>query len=132
MKIDVFSRIMPEQEPVLDVLPKFHYMEEVVKDICHSMEHDPDRWSIGTNTIKDLKTDASYWNSINEGMITEVWSGRTTEQVFSHAQGKRIRESFRILRQTKASMAQERLLNSVKPAGPSVFQKFCTWLRSKA
>lgn len=105
---------------------EFAFMEEAVDEICHSMVHEPERWHIGTYTVTDAKTGIAYWTGATGRSITCTWSGRTSNVVFSSAQGERIYDAYQELRAKHASAAQQRVLDRMqkKPKRESLLDRF--------
>lgn len=102
----------------------YDLMESAVAEMCKSLENDPGRWSIGTCTLEDTRTGIEYW--LHEGRIHYVWNGRSQEQVFSEAQGRKIWASYEKLRSAKASSKQQSVLSAFltpadKPKGSLSF-----------
>lgn len=89
----------------------YELMEETVDKLCKSLKEEPHAWKFETCTFKKKGTDIEYWCS-GGGPITEIWLGRGCNQVFSEQQGKRIRESYNIAKQTQASVLQEKIMKS--------------------
>ena len=87
-------------------------MADVVKDLCHSLEHDPDRWTISTHTLKDKATGVMYW--LADSSMTETWNSYAVSTVFTIKQGSKIRASYRILVAKKATEQQQKVLDSFK------------------
>lgn len=87
-------------------------MEEACVSMCESLENDPYRWTATTHTLIDNKTGIEYWSS-DRGQITSTWNGRSTNRVFSEAQGIRIWKSYEKMREIKASAAQQRVIQSL-------------------
>ncbi len=92
----------------------FKFMDDVVNKICKSMKEDPNRWLISTYTVEDTESGVDYWISDHKN-IYSIWTGNTTERVFSNAQGKMIGKAFQELCSIKESQAQEKVIKSFKP-----------------
>lgn len=81
------------------------FSQEVIDNICYSMENTPDEWDIGTYTVEHI-SGIRLWHNENE---FSCWVGSSTERVFNEQERKRIKESFEILRTKKQSLAQRRI-----------------------
>lgn len=93
---------------------QFDVMEETVKKICTSLVEEPRSWKFEAYTFKKRGTDVEYWSgSTDNSPIIELWNS-TRHVVFSVDQGKRIREAYKIARQTQASDLQEKIMASMK------------------
>lgn len=88
-------------------------MDGVVKEICQSMENNPNRWVIATYILNDKVSGINYW--LGEGSITQIWNGLSRDVVFSYTQGKLVYESFCKMKEDKASEAQQKVINSFTP-----------------
>lgn len=98
-------------------------MNGVVKEICESMLNNPNRWRIETYTIKDKQSGVEYWIDNGwSGSITHIWNGHSRDRVFSCEQGQRIYQSFVEMKEHKASVAQQKILDSFKVKSEPVVQ----------
>lgn len=86
-------------------------MEDTVIELCKSLENDPDRWEITTCTLNDKKSGIEYW--IGRGSITDEWTGNTSNEVFNNQQGAMIFSSFKILKETKGTESQLKVIESL-------------------
>lgn len=93
----------------------FKFMDDVVDDICKSMREDPNRWLISTYLVEDKVGGIKYWKGYNSGGIDSIWTGHTTEKVFSDEQAYKILEAFEELREIKESQTQRKILDSFRP-----------------
>lgn len=102
-----------------------NFMQEAVDEICKSMRDDPDRWVLKTNTIKDKFSGVEYWSGVVSEIhgITHVWSGVTTEQVFTTEQGKQILFALNQMKKHKASVQQQRVLKAMVSAPVITYPK---------
>lgn len=89
-------------------------MHETVKEICDSMLNSPNRWKISTHTVKDTKSGIDYWLNSYSHAITEIWTGSTTERVFTSEQGHLIGQAFVQMSAHKASVSQQKIIDSYK------------------
>lgn len=113
----------------------YKFMDPVVDELCESMVKNPERWEITTYTLNDRKSGVQYWIA-NGWRITETWSGRSGNTVFSLEQGEKIGAAFRKLRDIKASQAQQKILRAhnaeeEKENQPSIITRFFNWIGSK-
>lgn len=93
-------------------------MDETVKEICTSMLDEPNRWRIETVTMVDTRSGVRYWlnhSFIGEPAITSIWNGYSRDEVFSYEQGKLIYQAYCKMKDHKASVAQQRVIDSIKP-----------------
>lgn len=91
-------------------------MDETVKEICDSMLNNPNRWLITTHTLDDCVSGVKYWiDPYNDESITQIWNGSSRDTVFTKEQGKLIRNAFFEMRKYKASEAQLKVMESMKP-----------------
>lgn len=89
----------------------FKFMDKTVEEICMSMLLEPDDWSVEVHIVKHLKTGNQLWHS-NTTSIREVWTGKSTEEVFSKEQGVKIYKAFCLLREIKSSQNQQKLIDA--------------------
>lgn len=89
-------------------------MGGVVKEICDSMKNNPNRWEITTYTLNDKKSGLRYWLGLGDTEITKTWNGRSNDTVFTCTQGQEIFQAYLLMREYKASAAQEKVLASFK------------------
>lgn len=85
-------------------------MDETVKEICNSMVNNPNRWEISTYTLNDKVYGLRYW--LDDTTITKTWNGRSCDVVFSYEQGKEIFSSYKLMREHKATNAQQKVIKS--------------------
>lgn len=93
-----------------------HVMEETVYNLCESMKREPDRWEIHTCYLQDKKSGIKYWTGDikwGEGINT-IWSGLAQEEVFTKSQAKMLEKAYKELSIFKATIAQEKIINSMK------------------
>jgi hypothetical protein len=83
-------------------------MQETVDEICKSLSTEPEKWVFDTNTFhhKNKFGKQEFWD---DSAITKLWTGNTTEVVFSYNQGKQIKEAYKKARQSQASTLQNKL-----------------------
>ncbi|MBO4576716.1 MAG: hypothetical protein J5680_06350 [Neisseriaceae bacterium] len=81
------------------------FSQEVIDNICYSMENTPDEWDIGTYTVEHI-SGIELWFDNNS---FTYWNGHSSDNVFTDEERKRIKESFEILRTKKQSLAQRRI-----------------------
>jgi len=87
-------------------------MQPAVDALCESLINDPHSWKFSTHTFTKKGTGVEYWAS-STNHITDIWTGHTTEQVFSYNQGIQIRNAYEIARTKQASASQEKVMKSV-------------------
>lgn len=93
-------------------------MDETVKEICNSMLNAPDRWRVETYTLLDLRSGVKYWISnigLGKPVITSIWNGHSRDEVFSYEQGRLIYQAYSKMKDHKASVAQQKVIDSIKP-----------------
>lgn len=88
-------------------------MDEAVKELCNSILDNPDRWTINTHTLDDKVSGIKYWLGIS-GCITHTWNGNSTDEVFSSSDGLLIYAAYSEMKGYKASVAQQKVINSLK------------------
>lgn len=55
-------------------MSKFDCMEETVKNICDSLENEPEKWVFETLTFKNESMGVEFWNGgFNYTPITDTW-----------------------------------------------------------
>lgn len=91
---------------------QYALMQSTVDVICESLINDPHSWRFSTSTFKQKGTDVEYWSSLTNA-ITDIWTGHTTEQVFSYDQGIQIRNAYEIARSKQASASQEKIMKTM-------------------
>lgn len=100
---------------------KFEYVSEdkqyaliqpTVDAICESLINDPHLWRFSTHTFTKKGTGVEYCSSLTNH-VTDIWTGHTTEQVFSYNQGIQIRNAYEIARSKQATASQEKIMKSL-------------------
>lgn len=91
---------------------QYALMQPTVDAICESLVNDPHSWRFSTHTFKQKGTDVEYWSGMANS-ITDIWTGNTTEQVFSYDQGIQIRNANEIARSKQASASQEKIMKAM-------------------
>jgi len=100
---------------------KFEFMEDAANELCDELENNPNRFTETTYCLVDNRTGIEYWiGSGSRNCITDTWNGRSSNRVFSSDQGERIAASFKVMREIKASAAQERVLRASRPMNKNV------------
>lgn len=97
-------------------MSNFEFMQETVDAICYSMENEPNKWYITTHCVKKNSSNIEHW--IDD--LRTTWNGSSRDVVFSDDQAAQIRKSFNILKQKQATAAQQRVINTFKPAEKKV------------
>ncbi|AFN37474.1 hypothetical protein pp2_241 [Vibrio phage phi-pp2] len=87
-----------KQEPVR------HKMQDSVDEMCRIMRDEHDRFSVSTHTV-DFDNGIELWRSD----MTCIWTGRTTQKVFTWDQAKQLRDAYDDGMQTKKTKAQEEI-----------------------
>lgn len=99
-------------------------MDKTVDDICQSMQSDPDRWVITTHTLNDKSSGVKYWLSAYSEPITEIWNGTSRDEVFTEGQGRLLYNAFCKMKEFKATEAQEKVIESMKPKPSFIIYEF--------
>jgi hypothetical protein len=106
----------------------FEFMQETVDALCRDMENNPHNYIIDTYTFHNINTPSiKYWAGSSE-CITEIWNGRSPNKIFDRKQGDQLYKSFVKLREVQASVAQQKVINSMKPKSVAT-EKLSWWGR---
>ena len=85
--------------------------DEIVQELCRSIEEDYSRWDNHGNILKDRNTGLIYW--AGGGPIINVYGEGDYQEVFTMGQGKKIRDSLRISRDRLSNESKSRVSKNV-------------------
>lgn len=90
-------------------MSNYEFMQETVDKISASAEHEPGKWTIDSTCAYHTDWNVQHWRED----LQKIWTGCTTEEVFSLSQAKQLQKAFLKLAGKKASVAQEAVIKIV-------------------
>ena len=94
-------------------MSQFDVMNDTVEAICKSLVEEPQQWEFSTYTFKHKRSKVEYWGDMRHHSITNIWNGRSQNQVFSDEQGRKIAEAYKKARKLQADAAQLKVISSM-------------------
>lgn len=91
-----------------------HFMDSAVDKLCKSLMEEPHLWRFETYTFNKRGDSMQYWGGTGEGPIMTIWNGSSQDTVSSYEQGKRIRRAYNVAREKQASVAQQKVIDSLR------------------
>lgn len=85
-------------------------MQDTVDALCDALRYDLDSYEVHTHTIK-FDNGTELWRSD----LSQIWTGTTTETVFTHKQAREISDAYIEGRETKKTRAQEQMQKRFAP-----------------
>lgn len=94
-------------------MSQFDIMNDTVEEICKSLVEEPHQWEFSTYTFKHKRAKVEYWGCTDSQSITNIWNGRSQNQVFSDEQGRKIAAAYKKARKLQADDAQLKVISSM-------------------